>query len=78
MQKKIIPQTGFMRLTDILKVFPVGKTTWWTGVKDGRFPRPYKLSNRVTAWRVEDIRKLIDSCPMINQESINNNNQENE
>ncbi len=30
------------------------------GVKDGRFPKPVKLGVKTTAWRVEDIRDLIE------------------
>jgi prophage regulatory protein len=41
-------------------VIPVSKSTWWDGVKSGRFPKPVKLGPRITAWRVEDIRGLID------------------
>ena len=52
------PVTGFMRLPQVLEVIPVGPTTWWGGVKSGRFPKPVKLSARCTAWRAEDIRKL--------------------
>ncbi len=58
-----LPETGFVRLSAILAPrgpIPVGKSTWWAGVKDGRYPRPVKLGPRITAWRVEDIRKLID------------------
>lgn len=64
-----LPETGFLRLPQIIGnpnaeppipcIIPVGKSTWWAGVKDGRFPRPVKLGLRVTAWRVEDIRALI-------------------
>ena len=57
-----LPETGFLRLPSIiapLGVFPVSKSTWWAGVKTGRFPKPVKLGPRVTAWRVEDIRALI-------------------
>ena len=56
-----LPETGFVRLGQVLKVFPVSKSTWWAGVKDGRFPQPVKLSEKITAWRVEDIRALIAS-----------------
>jgi prophage regulatory protein len=42
-------------------LIPVSKSTWWAGVKDGRFPQPVKLGPRITAWRVSDIRLLIDS-----------------
>jgi prophage regulatory protein len=64
-----LPETGFVRLKTIvgdseanppiLPIFPVSCRTWWEGVKDGRYPRPVKLAPRVTAWRVEDIRALI-------------------
>ncbi len=56
-----LPETGFLRLPAILKVYPIGKSTWWQGVKDGRFPKPVKLGKRTTAWKVEDIKALIAS-----------------
>jgi len=54
-----LPETGFVRLNTILKIIPVSKSTWWAGVKSGRFPKSIKLGLRTTAWRVEDIRNLI-------------------
>jgi len=54
-----IPETGFVRLSQVLHVIPLGKTCWWEGVKSGRFPKPVKLSARCTAWKAEDIRTLI-------------------
>ncbi|MBF0547548.1 MAG: AlpA family phage regulatory protein [Candidatus Riflebacteria bacterium] len=64
----ILPETGFLRLSQILGdsrrgipgLIPVGKSTWWSGVKNGRFPKPLKLSEGITVWRVEEIRALID------------------
>jgi hypothetical protein len=64
-----LPQTGYLRLPHIIgnakaqppipALIPVGKSTWWAGVKVGRFPAPVKLGPRITAWRVEDILALI-------------------
>ena len=51
---------GFLRLSQVLKIFPVSKSTWWAGVKSGRFPKSVKLGARSTGWRVEDIQKLIN------------------
>lgn len=62
----ILPTTGFLRLPSILSVIPVSKSTWWAGIKTGRFPKPVKLGVRITVWRVEDIRTLIDSLPRPN------------
>src|SRR5258707_12852539 len=55
--------TGFVRLSGILAPrgpIPVSKSTWWAGVKSGRYPKPVKLGPRITAWRIEDIRALIE------------------
>lgn len=57
-----MPETGFVRLPTVLKLIPVSKSTWWAGVKTGRFPRPVKLGPRMTVWRVEDIQELIDKA----------------
>ena len=61
MDKYYLPETGFLRIAEVLKLFPVSRSTWWAGVKDGRFPKPVKLSENITAWRVEDIKALIQS-----------------
>jgi predicted DNA-binding transcriptional regulator AlpA len=53
---------GFLRLRAILAPdgpIPVSKSTWWAGVKNGRFPQPVKLGPRITVWRAEDIDQLI-------------------
>jgi prophage regulatory protein len=63
-QPRQFPETGFLRLRAILAPagpIPVSKSTWWQGIKDGRFPKPIKLGKRVTVWRVEDIRRLIET-----------------
>ncbi|MBC7945600.1 MAG: AlpA family phage regulatory protein [Burkholderiales bacterium] len=57
-----LPETGYVRLPAILKVFPVGKSTWWEGVRSGRYPKSVKLGARTTAWRAEDIRALIEAA----------------
>lgn len=68
-----IPEKGFLRLTQIIgnpkakppvpAIIPVSKSTWWQGVKDGRYPQPVRtLGQRITAWRVEDIRALIEKA----------------
>jgi predicted DNA-binding transcriptional regulator AlpA len=65
-----LPETGYLRISQIIgnpkadppipALIPVGKSTFWQGVKSGQFPKAIKLSPRVTVWRVEDIRKYIE------------------
>ncbi len=57
------PRTGLVRLRAILAPqgpIPVSKSTWWEGVRTGRYPKPLKLGPRVTVWRAEDIRALFE------------------
>ena len=66
-----LPETGLVRLSQIVgnpkakppipAVFPVSKSTWWAGVKSGKYPAAVKLGPRTTAWYAADIRKLIES-----------------
>ena len=53
-------QPGFIRLPEILSLIPISKSTWWAGVKSGRYPRGVKLSANTTAWRTDDIQTLLD------------------
>lgn len=61
-EQKQIPEIGFLRLREVLHVYPVSESTWWAGVASGRFPKPVKLARRIAAWRVEDIRNLIGAA----------------
>jgi hypothetical protein len=65
-----LPEIGYLRLYQILgnpkanppipPIIPVSRSTWWAGVRTGRFPKPVKLSPGITVWRVEDIRTFIN------------------
>ncbi|MRS03280.1 AlpA family phage regulatory protein [bacterium] len=55
-----IPQTGLLRIKQVLRFVPVSRSNWWAGVRAGRYPKPLKLSERVTVWRAADIQKLIE------------------
>ena len=56
----MLQDNGFLRLPQVLEIIPVGRSTWWAGVRSGRFPQPVKLGPRTTAWRVNDIQDLIE------------------
>ena len=71
----VIPATGFLRVAQIIgrqktkkspaipALIAISRSTWWAGVKSGRYPQPTRaLGKRITAWRCEDIRALIDSA----------------
>ena len=68
-----LPEIGYLRLSQIVgkratetapaipAIIPVSKSTWWAGVRSGRYPQPVRtLGDRITLWRVEDIIALIE------------------
>jgi predicted DNA-binding transcriptional regulator AlpA len=65
-----IPETGFLRLWQIIgdakseppipALLPIGRTTFLNRVKSGEYPPPIRLGARSVAWRVSDIRSLIE------------------
>ena len=59
MSIEVLPETGFVRLSTVLRVIPVSRSSWWQGVKSGKYPTPIKISANTTAWKAEDIRDLI-------------------
>ena len=61
---------NLIRLNDIITptdfnggvpLISISRSGWLTGVKEGRFPQPIKLSPKVTVWRLSDIYELIES-----------------
>ena len=66
-----IPQTGFIRIRTLIgdnkanppipALIPISRSKLWADIKAGTFPAPVKLGKRCTAWKVEDIRRYIES-----------------
>ena len=52
--------SGFLRLPQVLALIPVGKSSWWRGVKAGRYPKGMKIAPRTTAWKTADILALLE------------------
>ena len=62
--------TRFLRLKQIIgdrkaqppiePIIPVSSSSWWAGVKTGRYPAPLKIGPNTTVWRWEDIQVLLN------------------
>jgi len=73
MRTTTLPEIGFVRLRNIIgdpkadppipPLIPVSRSSWLAGVASGRYPKPVKLGPRTTAWKISDIRALIDGQP---------------
>jgi predicted DNA-binding transcriptional regulator AlpA len=57
-----LPAIGYVRQSQLIPaIVPFSSATLWRSVKAGTFPAPVKLSDRITAWRVEDVRAWMKS-----------------
>lgn len=63
-----LPGSAFIRESQLVQSpkrpetpapLPFSAPTLWRMVKAGTFPKPSKLSQRVTAWRVSDVRAWL-------------------
>ena len=56
---------GFLRLSAVIAPkgpIPISRSTLYSWIAQGKFPRPVKLSSRISAWRVEDIQAFIHTA----------------
>lgn len=66
--KVIFPEEGFVRVNQILgdprkgiaPFLPISRAHWFQGIKEGIYPKGIKLSQRVTVWRAEEVRALLE------------------
>lgn len=56
-----LPMDGLSREADLLPFLPFGKSTLWQWSKDGRFPKPIKLSSKMTVWKNQEVHMWLNS-----------------
>lgn len=65
-----LPDSAFIRESQLVQSpkrpgstapLPFSAPTLWRKVKAGTFPKPHRLSERVTAWKVGDVREWIST-----------------
>lgn len=65
-----LPKEGLVRLAQIIgdpkaeppipPLIPVSRSTWYEGVRNGRFPAKVPLGPNTAAWRAREIRLLVE------------------
>ncbi|OIQ83194.1 prophage CP4-57 regulatory protein (AlpA) [mine drainage metagenome] len=64
-----IQHEGYLRLPHIIgnpfanppipAIIPISATSWWAGVKSGKYPKSIKLGPRTTVWRASEVLALV-------------------
>jgi prophage regulatory protein len=56
-----LPDAGFIRLKDLLKIIPVSKSTIYSWVKQNKFPKPAKINgSRASGFYTQEIKEFIN------------------
>jgi len=57
-----LPNSAYVRQSQLIPhVLPFSGTTLWRKCNSGEFPKPVKLSERVTAWNVGLVRQFLEN-----------------
>lgn len=56
-----LPAEGFVRVGTLARLLGIATVTVWRWTANGKLPKPVKLSERVTAWRAEDVRNWMNA-----------------
>lgn len=59
-QLENISNDSLLRVAQILRFIPVSRSHWFAGVKSGKYPTGFKLSERVRVWRGREIKAIIN------------------
>ena len=62
MEEKQQIEERFIRLPELIKLVAFGRSTIWRKVQEGVFPKPIKVSSRVTVWRFSEIMNYINNA----------------
>lgn len=54
-----LPNTANVRQPVVQALYACSPASVWRGVKDGRIPKPRKLSPRTTCWNVGELRRAL-------------------
>lgn len=52
-----LPHEGFVRLSVVLQMYPISRTSLWRRIKKGEFPQPVKIGPRLNVWDVRQLRE---------------------
>lgn len=69
-----IPSEGFIRLPQVLTIFPFSRTSLWRRIKAGKFPKPYKLGPSTNVWDVQELREWRQRLTEERDEEYDNGN----
>lgn len=53
--------SNFLRIKDVMNKTGIARSTIWLWVREGKFPKPIKLSPKITVWDELDIIRWIDN-----------------
>jgi prophage regulatory protein len=61
----------FYRLSQLKQQLSVSRSSIWSWVKEGTFPKPIKLGKNCTAWNAEDVHAWVEKRTLLSSREEN-------
>ncbi len=55
-----LPRSAIIRLPDVLRIIPVGRSKWLRGVSVGDYPKSVRIARRAVGWKYGELLDLLD------------------
>jgi len=49
------------RVKTVLSLIPISRSSWFDGIKQGKYPKGHLLSERTRVWKESEIQAIIDN-----------------
>ncbi len=59
---------GFLRVSQVVKMLGIGKSTFYKWVAAGRFSRGIRLGDRIKVWKIEEIQGFMQKASSISED----------
>lgn len=64
-----LPESQYIRQSQLIPfIVPFSSATLWRKVSEKTFPKPIKLSDRITAWKTAEVQEWLDSKSVVVKE----------
>ena len=68
------PTPQLLRLPRVIDLTGLGRDSIYRLIREGKFPAQRRISDRASAWREDEIRKWIDSRPVLRISTLQGKN----
>lgn len=55
-----LPDSSMLNIKEVLAVVRISRSSWYAGIKDGKYPAPVHIGPASPRWKLGDVRKVTE------------------